>query len=271
MTKTTVPHRLVTDYLRQFDADAAILPVQRARELREQLVAHIEEALGPEASDQEIAAVLDSLGSTRLLVTDAAATAGRRWWAARIGWRRWIVIGVLVLVATAICGYYVRVDSVGSLSVEGSAGWWYPQDAIRGSWTEADNASQSTVPIRSGQRQGFYVQLFNFTGMTQTVLGSTLDNGPNAGTSVQVTVSTSDGAASGYDAHTLRYGLPVAIPPGQTRFLRITWISRYCLPRGQDAGMDSVGLRVRVGWTTRTEEIQFDEGFYLGTAGHCAS
>jgi hypothetical protein len=68
----------------------------------------------------------------------------------------------------------------------------------------------------------------------------------------------------------VRYGLPVSIPPGQSRYLRITWISRGCLPEQDIAGMDSVELRVRVSWTTRTEYIQFNEGFYLGHGGYCA-
>jgi len=61
----------------------------------------------------------------------------------------------------------------------------------------------------------------------------------------------------------------VSIPPGQSRYLRITWISHGCLAKLDDAGMDSVRLRVRVGWVTRTEYIQFHECFFLGHSGHC--
>ena len=59
------------------------------------------------------------------------------------------------------------------------------------------------------------------------------------------------------------------MPLGQSRYLRITWVSRGCLAKQDIAGMDSVELRVRVGWTTRTEYIQFNEGFYLGHGGYC--
>jgi len=71
MGGTAVAHPLVAGYLRQFDAAASVLPVHRARELREQVVAHIEEAAGPDASDEEIAAVLRGLGSARVLVAEA--------------------------------------------------------------------------------------------------------------------------------------------------------------------------------------------------------
>jgi len=35
------------------------------------------------------------------------------------------------------------------------------------------------------------------------------------------------------------------------------------------AGIDSVDLRVEVGWTTRTEYIKFGEAFYLRHGGYC--
>ncbi len=44
MSETALAHPLVAGYLRQFDAAASVLPVERARELREQIPAHIEDA-----------------------------------------------------------------------------------------------------------------------------------------------------------------------------------------------------------------------------------
>jgi hypothetical protein len=140
--------------------------------------------------------------------------------------------------------------------------------------TEADMATQTTVPIRPGHRQGFFIEVFNFTGVTQTVVGSTLDGvGPDGGTDARVRLSTKDPQRSGYggEPHALRYALPVSIPPGQSRYLRITWISHGCVTTHDVGGMDAVELRVRVGWTTRTEYIQFNQGFYLGPGGHCPS
>jgi len=63
MSETALGNRLVDAYLRVFDAEAAVLPVSRARELREQVVAHIEDAVGADASDEEIAVVLSDLGA----------------------------------------------------------------------------------------------------------------------------------------------------------------------------------------------------------------
>ncbi len=67
----------------------------------------------------------------------------------------------------------------------------------------------------------------------------------------------------------MNYALPASIPPGQSRYLRITWISRGCVTPANVGGMDSVELRVRVGWVTRTEYIAFGQGFYLGPGGQC--
>ena len=51
MTGTGLDHRLVRDYLRELDAALAALPAARARELRVQLTAHLDEALQPGAGD----------------------------------------------------------------------------------------------------------------------------------------------------------------------------------------------------------------------------
>jgi hypothetical protein len=272
MSETALAHPLVAGYLSQFETAASVLPAQRAAELHEQIESHIDEAIASDASDEEIASVLHRLGAARVLVAEAVAATGKRSWASRLGWKGWAFIGALVLVVAAVAGYYIRISSVGPLYVEGSYGWWYSQDYKHQVTTEADTASQTTVPIRTGQRQGFFVEVFNFTGMTQTVTGSDLGgSGPNGGTSATVTLSTSDPQSSHYEPHMLTYALPVSIPPGESRFLRITWVSRGCLSKPNVSGIDAVDLRVRVGWSTRSEYIKFPTGFYLGHGGYCAS
>src|SRR5258708_14888284 len=72
MNGTGLDHRLVRDYLRELDAALATLPAARARELRQQITAHLDEALPPGADDQGVAATLGRLGSP----TDVAAEAG---------------------------------------------------------------------------------------------------------------------------------------------------------------------------------------------------
>jgi hypothetical protein len=129
LSETALVHPLVAGYLKLFDAEAAILPVNRARELREQVVAHIEDAVGPDASDEEIETVLRGLGPPRLLVAEVVAATGKRHRAAGVGWRGWSLIGVLLLVAAGVTVYHIKIDnmkSVAPLFVEGQSGWWYP-------------------------------------------------------------------------------------------------------------------------------------------------
>jgi HAAS len=73
-------NRLVRDNLRELDAALATLPTARARELREQITAHLDEALQPGADDQSVAATLGRLGAPADLAADAGAVAGRRTW-----------------------------------------------------------------------------------------------------------------------------------------------------------------------------------------------
>jgi hypothetical protein len=72
---TALDHRLVRGYLSGLDAAMRGLPAAQARELREQIIAHLDDALGPGASDQEVAATLSRLGSP----ADLAAEAAPRW------------------------------------------------------------------------------------------------------------------------------------------------------------------------------------------------
>jgi len=148
---------------------------------------------------------------------------GKRSWVSRVGWKGWTLLGVLVLVAAAVSGYYIRINSVGPLFVEGGSGWWYPPCYNHQVTTVADGATQTTVPIRPGHRQGFFIQVFNFTSMTQRFRGSNLGGFVlNGGTDARVRLSTSDPLRSGSEPHAVTSALPVSIPPGQSRYLRIT-------------------------------------------------
>jgi len=76
MSGTALDHRLVRDYLRELDAAMRGVPAAQARELREQITAHLEDALRPYAGDQEVAAALRRLGSLADLAAEAGAASG---------------------------------------------------------------------------------------------------------------------------------------------------------------------------------------------------
>src|ERR1019366_4537557 len=76
MSGTVLDHRLVRDYLRELDAAMRGLPAAQARELKEQITAHLDDALPPDAGDQEVAATLSRLGSPAGLAAEAGAASG---------------------------------------------------------------------------------------------------------------------------------------------------------------------------------------------------
>jgi uncharacterized membrane protein len=77
MSVAVVEHPLVRDYLRRLAAACASLPATQARELRDQIIAHLDEALPPDAADDEVIAELARLGSPAALAAEAAGAPGR--------------------------------------------------------------------------------------------------------------------------------------------------------------------------------------------------
>jgi hypothetical protein len=292
MSGTALDHQLVKDYLRQLDAAMYAMPAAPARELREQIIAHLDDALEPGASEAAVAGVLRRLGSPGELAAEAAAAAGtggraartarstRRGPLARRSLRTW-VLTALALVAVGIAGarwadYYL---SAYPLSYDQGADWWYQQDSAREVMSYASNTSQSTVPIRSGQQQGYLISIYNGSGVTETVVGDASGpaswNNPGAG-SEQLTVSATQlHIPGGFAGQSLVgntvFTLPVSIPPGQTRLVRVLWRSDVCLAGQETRGISALALRVRIGWFTRTQIIQ-QPGWYLAgpSRGRCA-
>jgi hypothetical protein len=99
VSDTVLEHFLVRDYLRELSAACVTLPAAQDRELREQITAHLDEALAPDATDAEVRAELGRLGSPRSL---AAAAAGPvrpagwrrpRNWLGHVRWWIWVTLG----------------------------------------------------------------------------------------------------------------------------------------------------------------------------------
>jgi hypothetical protein len=253
MSGTALDHRLVRDDLAALDAAMRGLPAAQARELKKQITAHLDDALPPDADDQDVAATLRKLGSP----ADLAAGARRlvagpqqagpaipaasststphalRVLVASVRPRTWIAAGLLVIIGTA-------------------------------------TSTQDTTPIRSGQRQGYVISIYNGTSVTQTIVGDASSqygwNSPGSGTE-QLAVSRSytdvaNGIVGQGAASHLSFTLPVSIPPFQSRLVRALWTSNLCLAKGESNGIDTISLRVRVGWFTRTERIP-QQGWYL--------
>ena len=178
MSDTVLEHPLVREYLRQLSVACAYLPLAQARELREQIAAHLDEALPPGASFNEVSAELTRLGSPRSLAA-AAAGPGRRSLPrrlrnrlGRVRWWSWAALAVVFATAVSTVTYVLIVDSVQQLGQGGASFWYVPQDRARQVETAAGGVTELAVPERFGQEQGFVVTFINDSDWTQTILGA---------------------------------------------------------------------------------------------------
>jgi hypothetical protein len=115
MNGTALDHRLVRDYLRELDKAMRGLPDTQARELKEQITAHLDDALQPGAGDHEVAATLRRLGSPADLAAEAGAASGSSGPGAalsgrRVRWRLAAIIAVPTVVAAVLGALQIRGD-----------------------------------------------------------------------------------------------------------------------------------------------------------------
>jgi len=278
MSATVLEHPLVREYLRRLAAACAALPAGQARELREQIIAHLDEALTPGAGDAEVAAELARLGAPGAVAAEAGGPVSRSLGArlrtrlSRLRWWAWASIAVVVALVAVLVGYVIVVQNAAALSQGGLSGWWFRQDANRGTMTTTISGTQFSVPERYHQEQGFVIGVYNDSDWTQTIEGIDSDSEvPTLPMTVSVGVGPQDGDGS-YTAQT-RWLLPASIPPHSYRVIRVLFTSNVCQVPGSSVGFQSISLRVRVGLFTRTENIQFVRTAFVITgtkaSSHC--
>lgn len=275
MSRTLQTHELVRAYLKELDVALRGTPAGKARELKEQIKAHLDDALPPDADRALIGQVLRRLGSP----ADLAAELGQsgswlRRRLARVSPRGWITFAVAAaLVGTATFYLVPGAPAPRPLRFGGDFIWWYDKDGNHQRETQADGATQITVPVRPGQRQGIMINIYNPADVTQTVLGP--GTGPNEfhdtmGTQPgQVRVSVPNASVEGGgETRNVRFIIPAAIRPHQYRELRVIWISNSCSEAGGGPVTDYVTLRVRVGSIVRTEIIRLGIAYAIFGANH---
>lgn len=270
MSDTALDHPLVRAYLRDLSGALASLTPLQAAELTDQIVAHLDEELQAGATDDEVAEAIRRLGSP----ADLAREAGARWTLRaalkRRSWKFWTALGAVIAVAGVLIGAYISIQTAPVLAVNGTEGWWFLRDAAHEVDTEAGPSQQTTVLIRQHQRQGFFVQIFNYSRYTQTVLGYAPGSAESPGNVIDAQLGISTAPDPHFypgDPRTVHYALPVSIPPGQSRYLRVLWTADICMSKGASQSIDQLTLRVRIGWITRTETVDLLESWAVeGTA-----
>jgi hypothetical protein len=278
MSNRAPRHPLIRAYQRKLDLALAALPSEKAVELRQQISAHLQDALPRRASADEVATVLGRLGPPGELAADAAVgaaaqprqTIAMRKLGARLRrarWQSWVLSVVVVLALAAGVGRVVQYLAAPLLQPVGGYGWVYARDYDREVDTQADDAQQTTVPIRSGQLQGVMINVTNTSDFTETVLGLAPGSIPFGKATVGVSEPNPEIAKGGMIGNA-RYTLPEAVPPGQIRLVEVLWRSSVCLAKGAQAGIQQIQLRVRVGWLVETDTIPLFQGFYLSGPSH---
>ena len=265
-------HPLVAGYLRDLDAALAGLPAAAAAELSEQLRAHLLEALPPDADEDAVTAVLAALGPARLVAEAAYGPAGRgparrdpplrrmAAWASRQPLRTWLALAAVTIAVTIAVGLPVGTrifwHAQPILQFRYSAAWWNPDARVVE--TQAAGATQYTAPITPGKIQGFAILIYNPSNMTQVITGSADPVSPGAPVSPQIGVSTTFTIHQLGEPHAVSYREGGPIPPHSYRWVRVLWRSAHCYlnAAGGWQGTSDLRLRVRVGWITRTEDIQ---------------
>jgi hypothetical protein len=274
VSATVLDHPRVRQYLRLLDLATASLPGPQARELREQISAHLEDALPPDANDQDVRTELRRLGTPVSLAREAEgplerpvlAWLGRR--LRRVRWWAWTAIGMAVVVIAAAVTPIALMENVPPLYGQ-PYGWLYAQDYNHAVDTSADMANQTTVPVRLHQQQGIGVYMVNNSDWTVTVLGLVPHWTPvNWQSPVRVLIETGPRLDRGGNPLTsASYVAPGSVPPHSLRLLKLVWTSEGCWPKGGSDIIDELFLRVRVGILTRTETIPLNTAFALeGTA-----
>ena len=282
MKDTVLEHPLVREYLRQLDRASLTLPATQARELREQIATHLDEALPPGATQEQVRDEIGRLGRPRSLAAAAAGPVARSLAArvrvrlARVRWWTWLSVAVLVPALGTGTGFLISMNSASALVASGESGWLYPADRDVEVETTADTVMQTAVPYRFGQRQGILVNLVNESDWTQQIvgIGPRWTFGSLPGTAQVSVESGPDLNVVGTPAAGTRsdFGLPGVIPPHSARLVHVSWTSNLCYGAGGGPGsgiiVDHLTLQVRVGMITKTEDIPLQQAFQLTPPKH---
>jgi hypothetical protein len=279
MSSTVLENLLVREYLRALSLECIDLPVAQARELREQIAAHLDEALAPDATNAEVHEELDRLGSPRSL---AAAAAGPvrpavwrllRNWLGHVRWWVWAPLALLVAMASTGAGILISMNSAAPLMQQSTFGWYFPQDQKHDVDTQAGDTTQLTIPQRYRQEQGFVINIVNNSDWTQTVLGAyapvPLGFLPFSNRPAQIAIGTDKEVDLGGMDNLVHWSATGSIPPHSIRALRVLWDSNICwVPGTPPQYIKDVELTVRIGTVTKTEDIQlFDAAALAGNKG----
>lgn len=179
----------------------------------------------------------------------------------RLPWSRgfWAVTAFLLAWLAVIGALEITPRTAAPLQFATTLGWTFSQDGERADFASVAAASLVTVPIRSGEIQGVRLDVYNPSKLTQTVEGLAANSVAPGGMNAWIQASAGDGVS--FPQAFSRQGSPVVVPPHQSRFVGLFWLSTNCMPAGSSEYTDSLRLRVKVGIIERDETIHLSTAF----------
>ena len=199
--------------------------------MRAELLAHLEEVLAPTADDDHAAAAVTKLGSPRDIVAEALGTNRPRPWLRRVRRRTWLWAAlVVVVVGTGVAALVIallpaQMPSPVDVDGFGVASFGRRRDQPRESGRRGERAQHQP---RSWQRQGFLLEFYNGTSVTQTLIGlrpgAFVFGGQNRDYRLEFAKA---GQIPDWDHASYRPG-PVDIAPNQSVDARLSWDQRMC-------------------------------------------
>jgi hypothetical protein len=275
--------KLLKEYLRELDRALQALPRSKARELREQITTHLDEAITPEMREDEVRAVLAELGQPVDLVADAAREPRvpndifvGRLRARRTRKRRWTIAGAVVGVLAVLAAVFVPLCITWSGVNADPVSIWgqravYGVSASDVTYSQANGETQTTIQLHPHTQQAMAYTFTNDTNYTQTILGFDPKDNFLGGGAFQLRFFTGP-EIDVLAADTFDGAPPATVAPHHSRTMLLAWTTAKfpCFMAGGGAVLSGLRLRVHVGWVTRTENIRLPGALGLyGPSGTC--
>ena len=277
---TIFTHPAVATYLAELDEALRERPDGHADDLRDQVRAHIEDAIAPDATAAEVEAELRRLGSPRSLVSDDTETPPaivytrpsvsgwlsqrpRNWWAA------FWVVAILLVAGTG--GVIIEANVAHVTGKCTPCGYLFVQDRQAARGDSVADVHEWKVPQRWGQDQAFTFTIYNPSRYAQQVSGGPGGKVPSASGDEPMRLDIATRSQAQQDVFTdwPRHFVAgaVTIPARSSRQVVLHWVHNDCYPRGGSETSDSMQLTAHTLGVTRTETILFGEVFTMTGSG----
>lgn len=281
---TIFTHPAVGKYLAELNAALRERPDGHADDLRDQVRAHIEDAIPPDATDAQIVAALARLGTPESLVSEDIDSRPAIVYTRPSfeGWLRqrprnwWAALGVVVILLIAgTVGVTIETNIRPLVGECGPCGFMFIQDRNLTHFDSAAGVEEAKVRQRWGQDQAFTFTIDNLSRYAQRVSGGQIGQPPSqTGEPMRLDITTvsqpDQDLFDDWPRHFVDHA--VTIPPHSKYQVVLHWVQNLCYASGGSETMTSVDLQVQTLGVTRTEAVGFGQAFTVvgsNAPGHC--